>query len=105
MKKLPALLILIMLALPGISYAQPAEKEPARIGNTAVIAVKGLVCEFCVKAIEKVFIKQPEVERVSIDLDKAMATIVFKKGQTLDDAKIKALVKDAGYDVDEIKRL
>lgn len=104
MKKLPIFLVLTILALSGISYAQSADKGTTTGGNTAVITVKGLVCEFCVKAIEKVFIKQPEVESVSIDLGKAAVTIVFKQGQALDDAKIKVFVKDAGYDVDEIKR-
>ncbi len=70
-----------------------------------VIAVKGLVCEFCVKTIEKVLRKQDEVADVSIDLRTATVKVMFKKGQTIDDARIKALIKDAGYDVDTINRL
>ncbi len=77
--------------------------EPA--GRTAIISVKGLVCEFCVKNIEKIMKKQKEVEDVSIDLQTATAKIVFKNGQTIDDQKLRLLIKEAGYEIDTIKRL
>lgn len=104
MKKLSTLLILTMLAFSGFSHAQPAETELLIGGNSVVITVKGLVCEFCVKTIEKVFLRQPEVDHVSIDLSKATVTVTFKKDMTIDDIKIRKLVKDAGYDIDEITR-
>jgi len=104
MKKITTVFISIMLALSVISYAQHAEKEPITGGSTAAITVKGLVCEFCVKTLEKVFSKQPEVDHVFINLSEATVVIAFKENMNIDDVKIRDLVKDAGYDVDEIKR-
>lgn len=72
--------------------------------QSVIISVKGLVCEFCVKTIEKVFRKQDEVADVSINLGKALVTVTFKEKRSIDDAGIKRLVKEAGYDASEINR-
>ncbi len=55
-----------------------------------------MVCGFCATGIEKTFRAQPEVKAVNVDLEKKLVTIQTKQGQTIDDAKIKKLLGNAG---------
>ena len=72
--------------------------------ETAFVDVKGLVCDFCARALEKVFGKQDAVEDINVNLDTKRITINFKDGQSLPDETIKSLIMDAGYNVDAIQR-
>ena len=76
----------------------------AHSGGTARAYVNGLVCDFCARAIEKVFGKQESVESVRVDLDEKVITIHFNQGQKLDDGTITRLIADSGYNVQEIRR-
>jgi len=104
MKILSVIICLCILTVSFPVYAEEGAEVAGTAGESATITVKGLVCEFCVKNIEKVLSKQKEIAGVSIDLGKAEVTVTFKKGQTMDDVRIKELIKDAGYDVDSISR-
>ena len=83
------------------------------IGNayakTIKIGVEGMVCDFCAQSIEKVFLKQPGVEKVDVNLEVGKVTVkmadVFKDDEDgISDERIKQLFLDAGYDVSSIKR-
>jgi copper chaperone CopZ len=63
-----------------------------------------MVCGFCATGIEKTFRAQPEVKAVNVDLEKKLVTIQTKQGQTIDDAKIKKLLGNAGYSVVTVVR-
>lgn len=69
------------------------------------VSVKGMVCSFCVNGVEKKFGAREEVESVDVDLDKKLVTIVFKDGKKIDDETVKKLITEAGFNVDEIKKL
>ena len=77
---------------------------PAFAGETVHVRVLGLVCEFCAKSIEKVFMKTEQVESVAIDLDKALVTLVMKEGQSFTDETITGHIDYAGYKVENIER-
>lgn len=77
---------------------------PALAAEALKISVNGLVCDFCARAIEKVFSKQEAVDSVSVDLTTKLITANMKDGQTLSDDEIKSLITDAGYNLVEIKR-
>lgn len=73
------------------------------------IEVEGLVCDFCAQSIEKVFMKQPGVAVVYVNLDRGNVHIkmadVFKKDEDgISDIRIRKLFKDAGYNVTNITR-
>lgn len=70
--------------------------------GTALVQVNGLVCDFCARALEKVFGKQEAVSDIDVNLDTKIITINFKDGQSLDDEAITALIKDSGYNVEAI---
>ena len=83
------------------------------IGNayakTIKIGVEGMVCDFCAQSIEKVFLKQPGVEKVDVNLEVGKVTVkmadVFQDNEDgISDERIKQLFLDAGYDVSKIER-
>ena len=83
------------------------------IGNayakTIKIGVEGMVCDFCAQSIEKVFLKQPGVEKVDVNLEVGKVTVkmadVFQDDEDgISDERIKQLFLDAGYDVSKIER-
>lgn len=95
MKKLILTLVLLM-SLTGSSFAD----QP---GGTVYVDVNGLVCDFCARALEKVFKKEASVESIKVDLDKKVVSIHFNPDQKLEDKKIKQLITDAGYNVRGIR--
>ena len=90
----------MLLALIG-TPAMAAEQCTA---NDVNIAVNGLVCDFCARSIEKLFGERDEVASIAVDLDNGNIKIVMKEGQGIDDAELKTLITDSGFDVTQIKR-
>lgn len=84
---------------------EPAEPAPAPVENASVSAkVKGMVCDFCARAVEKVFGREDAVEGVSVDLDAGAINIAFKPGENLSDDRIAELVRMSGYALVSIDR-
>ena len=71
---------------------------------TIAVQINGLVCDFCARALEKVFGKRDEVSGIDVNLDTKMVTIGFKKDTDIDDATITKLIVDSGYNVVKIMR-
>jgi len=88
--------LLTMIIIFGLTAAVSAD--------TIKVTVNGMVCGFCATGIEKTFKAQPEVKTVDVDLENKLVTIQAKQGQTLDDAKIKKLLGNAGYSVVAVVR-
>jgi copper chaperone CopZ len=72
--------------------------------NDVNITVNGLVCDFCARSIESLFGGRDEVASVDVDLDNGNIKIVMHDGKTIDDAELKTLIKDSGFDVKQITR-
>lgn len=68
------------------------------------IHVKGLVCDFCARSVEKTFSKTKVVEHINVDLDKGVIELELKEGETISDEKIKELIKANGYALESIER-
>jgi copper chaperone CopZ len=81
--------------LPSFSYAA---------SQSVTVNVSGLVCDFCARAVEKVFGKEESIKDVKVDLDAKTILLNFKDKQNIDDAKITELVTNAGYKVVSIIR-
>ncbi len=60
------------------------------------IAIEGMHCQHCVKAVNDALAAVPGVEAVKVSLEKKQATV---KGQSLDAAALQAAVEDTGFDV------
>ena len=95
MKKsiLTSLALLTLLTTPALAA-----------GKSVQVEVNGLVCDFCARALEKIFSKQEAVEGIDVNLDTKIITINFNEGQDLDDQTLTELITDSGYNVEEIHR-
>ena len=62
-----------------------------------------MVCDFCARALEKVFSEKQEVAAIDVDLDNGKISINFNEGASLNDSLIQKLVTNSGYDVVKIK--
>ena len=87
------LVLIIVLSLSGAAAA-----------DTITATIHGNACNLCASAIERTFRAQPEVKSVDVDLENRLVTIETKRGQTMDDAKMKKLLADAGYAVVTVAR-
>jgi copper chaperone CopZ len=77
----------------------------AKVGAPdVVVKVKGLVCDFCARSLEKTFMRTGKVSGVSVDLTAKEVRLKFSAGGALDDATIRKLVTDAGYAVVDVRR-
>ena len=113
MKKFLILLLLVTMVLTSEAYAMHNGKATGTVEgagyahqecNSADVKVNGLVCDFCARALEKVFGKKEEVSGIKVDLDKGDVVINFKAGKNLPDAELKDLISNSGYDVTKIAR-
>lgn len=104
---------LCLLGVPAVASAQETEAEQSVAVEESVVPetagdihvkVKGLVCDFCARALEKVFSKQEAVSDIDVNLDTKIITINLNEGRTIDDATITQLITDSGYNVEGIHR-
>ncbi len=65
--------------------------------------VNGMVCAFCAQGIEKKLRKLPQIQDVTINLKNHIVAVALNDQHTLTVNTIKDLIKDAGYDVTDIK--
>ena len=84
----------IQKTVPGVKNAD----------HTIAVQIDGLVCDFCARALEKVFGKRQEVSGIEVNLNTKIVTIGLKKGADIDDATITKLITDAGYNVVKINK-
>ena len=73
------------------------------------VDVEGLVCDLCAQSIQKVFLKQPGVEKVDVNLNNGRVIIkmadVFQDDEDgISNDRIEKLFLDAGYGVTAIMR-
>ncbi len=73
--------------------------------ETVKLTVDGMVCAFCAGAIEKKMKANKETSEVFVSLENKIVAVAQKPGQKLDDAKLKAQIADAGYEVKAIERV
>lgn len=85
----------------------PAKIQAGSINETGElihIRVNGLVCDFCARALEKVFMKRGDISGIDVDLDASRVVVSLKDKAHIDDATLRKLVTDAGYNVSGISR-
>lgn len=93
-----------LCAVLAVIFTNPVMAAEACDEHTVNVKVNGLVCDFCARALEKVFSKREEMEGIHVDLDNGLVQIMQKSGQSMDDATLKQLITDSGYNVTSIKR-
>lgn len=115
MKNLKVILsatVLMFIAPSVFAQVEPAETTaPAEMpemahaeGTMMTVHVKGMVCDFCARAVTKVFGKKDAVDGVHVDLDSGEIHVGLKPGMSLTDAEVETLVKKSGYALVSIMR-
>tara|TARA_B100000575_G_C23030548_1_gene593331 strand:- start:201 stop:602 length:402 start_codon:yes stop_codon:yes gene_type:complete len=76
-----------------------AEITNARV---AVIEVKGMVCDFCARGLEKTFKKDNSVIKIDVKLETGTLLIAFKGGTEIDSTELKNKIIANGQEPIEI---
>ncbi len=88
----------------AIGLSSPQALENTSCQNIIDVKVNGLVCDFCARALEKVFSKKDEVAGIDVDLNNGSVSIVMNPDTTLDDKILEQLITDSGYNVVAINK-
>ena len=91
---------LLMFGLLALGMASGAALAAVQ---TIKVEVNGMVCAFCAQGIEKKMRSLSQASDVYVDLKNKIVAVQLKDGQTLSHDAVKALIKDAGYDVSKIE--
>jgi copper chaperone CopZ len=95
------LILILSILLTSLNILSAEEShQPYDI----TLNVKGLVCDFCARSVEKTFNKTKVVESINVDLDNGLIKLQLKEGKILSDEKIKKLIKANGYALESIHR-
>ena len=70
-----------------------------------VVRVRGMVCDFCARGIEKVFYRDQSVQKLDIDLAQGHVLIAYDKGKEIDFAEIRKKILANGQDATAIEVL
>jgi cation transport ATPase len=97
MKKILTALALGAASLTALAQT-PAPAAPAGAG-TVKFAVNGMVCAFCAQGIERRLTKMSETGPLYINLAQKVVAVQPKPGKSIDVAKVKAEIIEAGYEV------
>lgn len=97
--------IIILLFAFTLGITTTLAQENKELSGTVKMEVKGLSCPFCAYGLEKNLKKITAIEKVTIDVEGAFATIVIKEGKTVSEEDIKKKVKDAGFTAGDIKEI
>lgn len=86
-------LFALLLAAAGSAGARTIELE-----------VNGLVCAFCAQGIEKTLKAFPETAGVLVSLEHRLVALELRPGQDIEDDRLEAAIKDAGYTTVKLER-
>ncbi len=75
----------------------------AQAVDTQRITVNGMVCAFCAQGIEKRLLALPQAQAVYVNLQRKIVAVQAREGATLDEARLRSEITDAGFDVVKIE--
>lgn len=99
-----ALAAALAVATPAFADESTPAVADASASTLVTAKVNGMVCDFCARAVTKVFGKEDAVDSVHVDLDKGEIHVTLKSGADLSDETVASLVKKSGYDLVSIAR-
>lgn len=99
---------LATLRLAGFALLLPLCTWPAwagGAGTTIEVMVNGMVCSFCAQGVERSLRSLPGTASVQLDLGKRLLSLTLRPGATIADEQLRRLIRNAGFDVRQIRRL
>ena len=73
-------------------------QEVQTSNGTCDIGIGGMTCASCVARVERAIARMPEVASVSVNLATESARVVWAQHDASSEAKLKRIVRDAGYE-------
>ena len=70
-----------------------------------VVSVKGMVCDFCARGIEKTFKRDTNLLKIDVDLNSGKVLIAYKAAAKIDESGIAMKIRDNGQEVVKIETL
>ena len=67
--------------------------------NVAIVGVKGMVCDFCARGIEKTFKKDKFVRKVDVDLANGQVLVAYSLDKMIDQREISQKILANGQNV------
>lgn len=89
-------LLLALLALPSLAGSGASRIE---------VAINGMVCSFCAQGVERKLRSLPATESVNVNLEQRLVLLTLRPGATIADEQLRSLIRNAGFDVRQIRRL
>ena len=71
--------------------------------TVAVVSVKGMVCDFCARGVEKAFAKDPDVMKIDVDLELGSVLIAYGSEAQPSERDIDKRIRSNGLDVVDIE--
>jgi copper chaperone CopZ len=93
---MPLVRRLMIVTLLGLTLlGARAEAEEA---HRIVVVIRGMVCSFCAQGLTKTFRAEPGVRGVEVSLEKKTVVLELAAAGAPDEARIRVLVEDSGFD-------
>lgn len=115
MKKLLLTTLLVIGLISPMAYASHESNIPhkhSKAGATKLKEAKiiiahteGMVCDFCIRGIEKVFGKKDEVLSVEVSLENQTVTLTLKDGKDISDEEVIKIIKYNGITTTKVHKL
>ena len=86
-----------------VATAAPLAANDKSCQQQLNIEVNGLVCDFCARALEKVFKANPAVDEILVDLQNGLVQVELVSEGVLAEAKIEQMITDSGYNMVAVK--
>ncbi|GIW53145.1 MAG: hypothetical protein KatS3mg081_2500 [Gemmatimonadales bacterium] len=107
-RMLPVLAALVLGSISARTPAMLAQQEPSQsaAADTRQIEmiVTGLSCPLCAYGLEKKLGQLEGLDSVSVDFKTGRVRLLFRDGSEVSDERLHQLVRDAGFEISEIKR-
>lgn len=71
----------------------------------AIVSVKGMVCDFCARGIEKTFKRDPDLLKIDVDLNFGKVLMAYKPTAKINEKSIATTIRDNGQEVVKIDTL
>ena len=95
--KLLLVIVCFIFSFSNTTFASEANN------NKIDVSVKGMVCDFCARGIEKVFKKEKAVKAINVDLSNQKITVELNIGETMSDSYVTKLIESNGVSVVKYK--
>ena len=91
----------LLLSLGGYQASALAGSGVTRVE----VLLQGMACSLCSGSLEQKLRSLAAPETVKLDLEQRLLTLTLRPGATISDAQLRSLLREAGYNVRQIRRL